>query len=306
MTYPLARLLAAAGLTLILAAGCSGRPPAYGRPSLRPDITVGLISGAGGEALAQALRRGAKNRDGERVLSGEVTMANETEKDVETVPVVVEKGRAKEVYRADPFTNRLWRVKERTTETEFESHDLERVYSRMIFDWRLTPGDGNGPDSGRITLELGRVYGGFLAANKQAPPLKNQNEALTAAMEKELAGVMAHLVVLNLGRHIDAAELEAASDPQSGQARRLAAAGRWDEAKEIWLNLLKLNPKYGPALYNLGLYWEKNLDPQTAWRFYREAFLNDGSPRHRAALTRLTELMDLSGLPRRESSDGRP
>ena len=109
--------------------------------------------------------------------------------------------------------------------------------------------------------------------------------------EARLADDLVRLLALNLGRGAKVSELETGKDKWSRRAKSLASSGDWDGAKKEWETLLEMNPKYSPALYNLGIYWERARNPQEALRCYRAAVVNDASILHRAALARLTETL---------------
>ncbi len=82
-------------------------------------------------------------------------------------------------------------------------------------------------------------------------------------------------------------DAETAPDEWSRRAAHLAGRGDWEGARAQWLEALNLNPDFSPALYNLGLYYERRHEPEQALEFFQKAFIANASPRHRSALTRL-------------------
>jgi tetratricopeptide (TPR) repeat protein len=209
------------------------------------------------------------------------------------VPGEVSTGRPVRDYRPDPFTRRLWLETVTPTALELKTYELERLSGRLVFDWRLASPAGAEPAGGQIVLAVDRTRGGYLAQAGAAPALADQ-PAFARDLENHLAEELAGQLTLALGRIPTAAEVET-GDPLSREAKRLAAAGDWEGAKDLWLKLLTLNPGYAPAHFNLGLYWEYRQKPEEAWRSYREAFKSEPSRNHRAALTRLTDALALAG-----------
>ena len=286
--------VAAMGLT-----GCAGSGGAYKLPA---GVTVGDISGPGQDQLSRALKKRGGGGSAKMILSGQVSLSRQETGERETVPREVAAGPPQAAYQPDPFTGRVWLVEETPMATELDSYDFKRLTGDLIFDWRLTSKTGGQVDSGRVVLNIDRTRGGYLAAQGLAPPLSG-SKTKGDDLESRLAGELVRLLTLDLGRYPSASELETGDDSLSRKAKSLASAGNWQEAQALWLELLDQNPRYSPALYNLGLYWERRQDPEEAWRYYRAAFLSDGSDSHRAALTRLTETLSRAGrLPKRGSA----
>ena len=279
-------------------AGCaSSSVRAYKLPA---GVAVGDISGPGHEQLSRALKKRGGG-SGQMTLSGQVSLSRQSAGEYETVPQEVSAGKPYTAYKPDPFTGRVWQVKETPTAIELDSYDFQRITGDMVFDWRLTSKAGSLVDSGRVVMNIDRTRGGYLATKGLTPPLTG-SRAKSDDIENRLADELVRLLALDLGRYPGSSELEVGDDSLSRKAKRLAASGDWDEARKLWRDLLSQNRQYAPALYNMGLYWERRKDPEEAWRYYRAAFISDGSDRHRQALTRLTETLSRAGrLPKRGS-----
>lgn len=269
---------------------------------LPKGLKVGTISGPGGEALTRALSKKAWGGGRTGILSGQVSMVRQVASERETVIVEKQIGEVYEIYKPDPFTTRLWRVTETPMGESLETFDLERETGAMVFDWRVNAVDGRLMDQGRVSLDLSRSRGGYLAKVGAAPSLNSGRRSATARFEQYLAAELARQLTLDLGRPVTASDLENADDQWSRKARALVSSGDWEGARKLWLELLDLNSEYGPALYNLGLYYERQKNPEEAWRWYRKVFLSEKSDLHRAALTRLTDSLSRAGrLPQRNA-----
>jgi hypothetical protein len=285
-------------LALIL---CSG--PLWAESSgyrLPPGLKIGQISGPGDQQLTKALKKRARGGSNQAVLSGRVSFSRDVSGEREVVPEEKPSGQPYLTYEPDPFTSRLWRTEVTPQAVDLTPYNLERYVGVMTFDWQLAEAKSGAPlDSGRVTVDIDRTRGGYLAEQGVVPKLSGGGRD-NVRFEDQLADELVRLLTLDLGRFLTASDLEAASDKWSRQARSAASAGNWDLAKSHWLELLEMNPEYGPALYNLGVYYERQKNPEEAWRYYRQAFVSDGSVLHRQALTRLTEALSRTGrLPRR-------
>lgn len=292
-------LLASLGvLTLVLFVG-----PALADTSgyrLPPGLKIGQISGPGEQQLTRSLKKRTRGGGSQAVLNGRVSFSRDVSGEREIVPEEKPSGEPYLTYEPDPFTSRLWKTEVTPRSATLTPYDLERYVGVMTFDWQLTEAkSGANLDSGRVTVNIDRTRGGYLAEQGVVPPLKG-NSRDEAKFENQLADELVRLLSLDLGRFLTAADLEAASDAWSRKARAAASAGNWDLAKSHWLELLEMNPDYAPALYNLGVYYERQKNPEEAWRYYRQAFVSDGSILHRQAVTRLTEALSRTGrLPGR-------
>ncbi len=289
----------------LLSLGLGAPARAEVRLLLPPGLAVGAISGPGGEDVARALKKYQAGGETRGLLGGRLSLTRGLTAERETVPVEKEAGPPHPVYEADPFTQRLWPTEEFPMVTDVENFDLERFTGHLVFDWQVTPlSGGAASESGRAVLDMDRTRGGFLAELGLTEPLAQTTSNLEATGRERLAGELVAQLLLTLGRHPAPSEIESGQDSLSPQAKRLAAAGDWESAKTLWLDLLKQNPDYPPPLYNLGLYWEFRKNPEEAWRYYRLAFRADATPRHREALTRLTDTLARAGRrPDRQSAE---
>lgn len=274
--------------------GCSGKS-APQKVALPPGITIGQISGPGAEAVSKALAGRSSGRGHASVLSGQVSLNSKQGRETESVPEKKPVGQPYQSYQPDPFTKKLWKVDKYDEATMVSDYNLERLSGLLTFDWRLSPSG----QSGRVVLDVDRTRGGFLAAKGVAPAMGASRSDMIE-LDNYLAEELVRLLVLELGRDLGVSDLESASDAWSRKARSHVAAGNWEEARKLWLEILEMNPDYGPAHYNLGLYWEKKRNPEEAWRSYRAAFLSEASPLHRRALSRLTESLAKSGHKMRD------
>ena len=285
---------------LLLAAMLLASSPAAAGNDLRlPEgLSIGQISGPGHEQLEKALAKHTKKGAAAGLLSGRISLSSQTRAEKETVPLEKNSGKPYYEFKPDPFTGRMWKEKQQPTQTVLKNYDLERYNGLMTFDWQLHAADGALLKEGSLTLDLERSRGGYLAAEGLASSLRGGGEKAERRFDARLAEETVRLLTLDLGRHVSASELESAGDSWSRKAKSLAKKGDWNGAKDLWLELLTQNPNYGPALYNMGVYWEHENNPQSALEYYRKAFASDGSIFHRRTLNRLTEtLLKAKRLP---------
>lgn len=284
----------------------------YALPALAADyvfhlpygVKIGEIDGPGREQLRRILIKRTTKGPTEFVLSGVVSLEQSSRKEKERVPLEKPSGPPYDDYLPDPFTKRVWRQKVTPATSSLDSFDLERYLGFMTLDWTVSKaGSGELLDQGRVVLDINRTRGGYLAVEGMVP--KMSSKSADNEFENRLANDLIRLLALDLGRAAGVSELERGDDKWSRSARSLASSGDWEGARKEWEKLLEMNPKYGPALYNLGVYWERNRKPEEALRYYRSAFVSDASERHRRALTRLTETLRRAGrLPDRMSQSG--
>lgn len=269
---------------------------------LPQGIKIGEISGPGREQLKRALKKRTQGGSASLILSGHVQLWQSSQAEREMVPLPKPSGEPYEDYLPDPFTGKAWRQKVQPTVTTIDAFDFQRYLGIMTLDWTLTAsGSKEVVDQGRVLLDINRTRGGYLSTEGVVPGMSAGGRA-DKIMEARLADDLVRLLSLDLGRAASASELESGKDEWSRRAKKLASLGDWDGARNEWETLLGLNPKYGPALYNLGIYYERGHNPEKALDYYRAAFLSDGSVLHRMALTRLTETLRLAGrLPGRMS-----
>lgn len=271
---------------------------------LPKGIKIGEISGPGHEQLSRALKKRVSQGPTDLILSGRVQLRQNSQKERELVPLPKDSGEPYDDYLPDPFTGRIWRQEVQPTVTTLDAFDLERYLGLMTLKWSLSVAGGSEVvEAGQVVLDINRTRGGYLAQEGMVPDLSSA-QGTDQKFESRLADDLVRLLALNLGRGAKVSELETGKDKWSRRAKSLAGSGDWDGAKKEWETLLEMNPKYGPALYNLGIYWERARNPEEALRYYRSAFVNDASVRHREALTRLTETLSRAGrLPQRTSQD---
>ncbi|MDR2455639.1 MAG: tetratricopeptide repeat protein [Deltaproteobacteria bacterium] len=268
-----AAFIAALSLALAFSAlGCTSVAP---RKHLAENILAGGFSGPAGEELAKALA--AKSGRGGRKslkLEGHTLLSYQTRQSRENV--APDEGA---YTAAQPFQS-------------------DTMSSTLTARWTLTDmSTGRIVKSGETADTLRRAAGGWLASQGAAA------EALPSEIEARgvLALALADQIIEELGPAWDSSAIEGADDERSRKARQLAMAGRWDEAADLWKELTALNPDYASAHYNLGLYYERNGRLEEAWASYRRAFLSQGHPHHREALTRLTDSLDRLGRRPRPS-----
>ena len=263
-------------------------------------VKIGEISGPGQDQLSRALKKRTRKGSTDLILSGQVQLQQGSRLGREQVPLPKPSGEPYDDYLPDPFTGRVWRQEVQPTVTTLDSFDFERYLGIMTLDWTLAAsGSGQVVDQGRVVLDINRTRGGYLAQEGMVPGMSSGGGS-DKQFEARLADDLVRLLALDLGREATASELESGKDEWSRRARSLAASGDWDGAKKEWETLLGMNPKYGPALYNLGIYYERGRNPEKALDYYRSAFISDGSVLHRTALTRLTETLRRAGrLPDR-------
>ncbi len=298
--FALKLIILCLALASLIAGGCAARQAAR-PPHLPADLSLGEISGPGAEEIVKILRRYLSGQKGDLVLSGRLSFQDSFNEEREKAAHKVAVGEPREAWLADPFTKKYWLGEETDYEERVDEYKLQRSTGVLIFDWSVGPAGGAPSRSGRIELDTDATRGGFLASIGAAPKAAGQisGRKLAEALGEDLAALLA----LELGRQLKASDLDWASDAQSRQAHKLAGEGRWDEARDIWLQLLELNPEYGPALYNLALYYEYKGQPQEALAYYQRAFLSDSSSRNRAALTRMTKAV--ANQERQKEGEGR-
>lgn len=285
------------GLILMAALTCPPLAEAD-RISFPPGLVVGTITGPSGEQLTRALRKYESGGPPRATLGGKLGWSQSVVTERETVPVDQPSGQAYELYKPDPFTAKLWLTEETPTKSGLESYELQRFTGSVVFDWQLEGVEKE--QKGQATIEVDQIYGGYLAKKGLALSL-SQARAGKDELKKRLVKELVLLLLLDLGRHPAAGEIENGSDPLSHQARKLAVSGNWEGARKLWLELLNQNPSYGPPLFNLGLYYELHQQPREAWRYYRAAFSSKATDKRRATLARLTKtLSQAKRLPTRE------
>jgi hypothetical protein len=285
----LSALLVLLAVAALLAAGCAPPP----RRHLEASIAVGAFSGPGGDRLAAELSaRSRRSPDPALVLSGTTSFDSSLVPGRERVLAEPPRQAAAAPAPAGPGgPSGGW--EERTI-------PFQSFTATLKADWTLSdPATGAVARAGTTSDTLRRSAGGWLAEQGAAP------EAAPADPEalRLLSAALADQIIEELGPALDASALGRADDDRSRRALRLAEAGDWGAAAELWEELVALNPEYAPALYNLGLHHERLGELEEAWSFYRRAYLAQSVPLHREALTRLTDSLDRLGRPPRGGSN---
>ncbi|MDR3135755.1 MAG: hypothetical protein LBU69_06660 [Deltaproteobacteria bacterium] len=279
-----------------MAGGCARHP----KKILPGAIGLGQFTGPGAEEVKSELARllSPADRPGRSlVLSGttDFTLSAKAGQEVVTIS-----------NRYDsrwPETLPGWENAPRpNTGYKTAEYPLTQVEATLKADWALTEANSQAlVSSGTTNAVLARSYGGFLESQGQAESQPPGRDELARLLAKSLADRLA----MSIGPAYPSANLASGKDKQSRKAASLASAGDWDGASEIWLGLLRLNPDYAPALFNMGLYHERQGRLETAWAFYRLAFLRYQSLLFRMALSRTADALEKLGrLP--EASPPRP
>jgi hypothetical protein len=275
----------AAPLAGLLAGGCASAPT----PRLARDITLGDFRGEGSDELRRALSPAATGGSGARLaLSATTAFDYSSRPGLETATVTnLSHSRWPEglegwdqVPKPEP--------KYRTSE-----YPLTLIEASLSADWTLT--DPQNPSavaqSGTTRVALKQSGGGFPESQGQGRPAATDRQAALNLLAESLADQ----IVLLIGPDYAASSLAPGKDALSKQALKLATDGDWDGAAAIWLEILTLNPEYGPALFNLGLHHERRGDLDKAWAFYRLAFLSVQTYPYRLALTRTADALEKLG-----------
>jgi tetratricopeptide (TPR) repeat protein len=256
---------------------------------LPSSLQLGEFVGPGGQEVKNQLQRFTANSDayppGETlVLSGRTSF--DLVKDARTEKVNLSP-------TVTPWPAGLpGREEEPTSQSEEEpqlaDYSLTLIKAAFRLDWTVAEkNSGAVVQVGSLSDSLNRSFGGFLGANgRAAAEVPDQEEIV-----KLMAPGLAEQIVETLGPAYSATNLASADDELSRQAAELAAAGDWDGASALWLNILSQNEEYAPALYNLGLHHERKGDLDKAWAFYRLAYLSSNTWTNRIALTRLADSM---------------
>ena len=294
------RTLLAVAVLGIIGVLVLGRPEMVAASEARikfpPGLTIGTISGPGQDKLTKALQEYQFKGDSGAVLSGTVNWAHNITGEREIVPLESPAGEAYPIYKPDPFTLQVWLSEETPIRTSLENFPLKRFRGSLVFDWQLSgPGENK---NGQAVINIDRTSGGYLAEQGLTIPLTSGDREIKAEREKleqRLVEELVLVLLLDLGRHPASSEIETGDGPLCSQAKKLAAQGDWNGAKGLWLEVLTQNPKYGPPLFNLGLYHEWAKQPEEAWKYYQKAFAADGTQEHRVSLARLTQALDRAG-----------
>ena len=264
-------------LTICFLSACAGSPPT-GSYKFRPEIQVGEITGSQ-EFAAELAKR--DNNKGAFILQGQAQIAF-SEKSGEEKVYFMKSGAKKEILAPDVFTGQLWTVNEPEKIPATESFPLKSMAGKLFFHWQLFDETGQKIKSGSLQADYHQLFEGFVLKNKKnSTASQNEKDA-----RQYLSKTLADKLVMTLGREPGALEIES-NEKQTSEAKRQISLGNWEEAKNIWLSLLEQNPGYYPALFNLGLYYEREANLHEAYAYYKKAFLAGGYNKAREALSRI-------------------
>jgi tetratricopeptide (TPR) repeat protein len=273
------------------------------------DFSPGAFEGTGAEALTAELRLlkpALLRKDSLPVLSGEADFEFRIEDGKETVITLEEGGEALH-WREDPLTGTVWTVKARVKKEVPRAFDFKSATGTLRVAWVLSdPESGRALENGTLTLADTRGLGGYLGETgspgrraQPGSPKPPDGTEIRETLLLDLANAAALTLADILGPRFGERDLALGKDPRSRTAKVLVAKGDWDGAARIWNELATLNPGYHPALYNLGLHFERRGDLVSAWRCFRSAFVVDQNARYRESLSRVaTVLMRQNRLPK--------
>ncbi|MDR1035141.1 MAG: hypothetical protein LBT40_00775 [Deltaproteobacteria bacterium] len=271
------------------------------------SFVAGTFTGTGGNELSLALLREGIVGGRGPVLTGTAEYRFDASPGRETV-ITTEEGEVVEIWEDDSLTGESFLITTREKRSVPRDMDFQRARGILDVRWTLAEPGGTVLRSGRNVFSASRAEGGYAdrrgragsasaAASSEAPSLPHGE--LEQLMLEDLARKAASDLALLAGPRFTEMDLAPANDPDGRRARMLAASGDWEGAARIWEELLTLNPSYGPALYNLGLYREITGDLPDAWRCFRLAFQSRQLPQYRNALSRVSGVLRRNGeLPR--------
>ncbi len=302
--------LLVAGL-LLPGAGCAPhvaveKPAPAGAPLAgAKTIAIDEISGPNGNALASSLtyalgwRQGVAvtdKRSAEVILTGSVELFVEDIHGFDQVKTREETGRTEEVTRPDPFVRRDFTVKEPVYQTVVEQVPYTLRRGRIEAVYTLSDRNG-GTMQGPLSevFELSEKYGGINETSSfglKLDDLPAPNKTVKI-MVTELAGRLAARLApapTTINYVLDTGEgLLGEADIRRGV--RLAEAEKWDQAVEIWAEVLQRDPAHPSAHYNLGVASERlggQANLREALKQYSQASKTGRNPIYREALTRVT------------------
>jgi tetratricopeptide (TPR) repeat protein len=230
------------------------------------------------------------NKEGPK-LSGIAEFELNLSSDTETVLSEEKSGEEKVHWEEDKLTGQRYQVTTNGTREVASNYDFQRASGTLTVKWWLIdPKNGNILDDGILTYSGERSHGNYINNRDRVKRTWNidnvRNDIIT-----ELVKQAADALIEMSGPLFTSNDLDTAMDDLSQRAKSMVYKGDWEGASILWSELLKQNPNFVPALYNLGLYKEKEGDLVSAWEYYRQAFLVDQSPKYRQALTRLTAVL---------------
>jgi tetratricopeptide (TPR) repeat protein len=264
-----------------------------------------LVSKLGGGASSR------KAKDDLPVLSGTAVFTTTSESGKEKV-ITYKEGNENLYWRKDPLTNQVWTVKAKVKREVPKDYDLTLVSGSLKVDWELRAKEGGEPLSrGSDEYFLSKSLGGYQEDLNKSPKREGdlllktgetQEDSLPlAALSEELLNSLSQMAAdkLLITLRPKGLKLAHAHDSRSLRAERMAREGLWEEAALVWRELLSENPYYHPALYNLGLFYEREGELDSAWSCFRSAFLSSQETLYRNALARLSLILWRTGYPPR-------
>ncbi|MDR1083959.1 MAG: tetratricopeptide repeat protein [Deltaproteobacteria bacterium] len=261
-------------LAMTLLMGCAPKPVWHSL--LPPQIEVGQFDGPGGEALTTELKRRESPRPPRgrtQILNGTTFFDYKTTKSQETVLTVTQNVNGRKSTETIPLTV---------------------ADARLTAKWTLISVRSDGPSQTGQTEEIWqRSYGGYLAQEGLTDATPEEPDKVQELLARSLAALM----VTELGPNHTPYNLARAPDDLSREAADLVSQDDWEEAARKWQEILKDNPGYAPALYNMALYHERAGRLAEAWQYYRMAYRSYNDQQHREALTRATDMMYRLGRP---------
>jgi hypothetical protein len=282
-------------LTAFLASSCVVKPKNY----LPRDISLGQFTGQGAQEVKNqlsSLTSTKANSSQKLVLSAKTNFSLTSQYGLEKVGL--------SDHESSHWPEGLpgWEnAVQKEPDYEISQYPLTLVKADMQSEWTLTEAQSQIiVSSGTSKVTLQRSYDGYLASQGKAqatPPVQQD-------LLNDLAKALAAQIIQSIGPAFSAENLASAKDSRSRQAASMVAADDWTGAAAIWIEILRENPEYAPALFNLGLYHERQGNLDTAWSLYRQAFLNSKTWPFRLALTRTTEALERQGrLPKASSTN---
>lgn len=277
---------------LFFLVGCARLPSKF----LPSQVALGEFTGPGSEALISELSRLAPTaesggHEARLVLSGATNFKFQTQQVQEKVTI---SNRYDSAWpKGLPGWDQVPEKKERYNSKEYP---LTLTQASFSVDWTISdPRNQVQVSSGSTMVETKQSHGGYLEKMGLEPTDSLDRDQTL----KSLAQSLADQVMSLIGPAYSSQNLASGKDSLSRKAASLAADGDWAGASSLWLEILGLNPEYGPALFNLGLYHERLGDLDKAWAFYRLAFLSVQSQAYRLALTRTADALENLGRPPR-------
>ena len=266
-------------------------------------LALGDISGSAGPALARniafalSMRRGIALTDpfrAEVILSGRVECELVDTRGADLVEIRRETGRKKKVTKSDPFVGRRFTIKAPVSEKVVTESDFVWRRGRMTLVYSLTDGQGRSLEAS-ADAGFSEKYGGvneYSHHGRRLKDLPSKNKTINLMVRELAEKVAARLapspktfsLVLDVGPGpLGQAEIR--------RGVKLAEAGHWNQAVEVWEQVLEDDPEHPSAYYNLGAAYERRGGSDNlhkALDMYAKAARNGDNPLYREALTRVT------------------